>query len=187
VLKVENDGISPWPVQDDMSTLANAVTGGWSSGFRTLSYDGVSSLDAGGVTDPSILDQPTGNRLYFDLDYGVYSHDPDMVTGICVEDDAEVDGVPDCLDNAYLTANGPLDGPYNFVRNHQYDTNNDMYGNICDCDVDNNNVVATGDLNILFGDWGSSGPDTDFDSNGVVATGDLNIFFGRWGQAAPFY
>ena len=187
VLKVENDGIFPWPVQDDMSTLANAITAGWSAGFRTLSYDGVANLDAGGVTDPSVLDQPTGNRLYLDLDYPVGSNEPDMVTGICVEDDDENDGVPDCLDNAYLTANGPLDGPYNFGRGHQYDTDNDMYGNICDCDVDNNNVVATGDLNILFGDWDSSGPDTDFDSNGVVATGDLNLFFGRWSQAAPFY
>lgn len=197
LVKVENDGVFPWPVQGDMVTLADAVEFSWTSGFRSLSYDGVTNLGAGGVADPSVLDQPTGNRLYIDLDYGVATSNPDQVTGICAEikecgiigkDDTDEDDVPDCLDNAWNTANGPREGygPYNFVRKHQYDTNNDMYGNICDCDVDNDNIAAGGDYNKLLFDWGTYGPDTDFDSDGDVAGGDFNNLISRWNQNAPF-
>lgn len=92
--------------------------------------------------------------------------------------DTDLDDIPNGSDNAYLTPNSG-----------QQDTDGDGYGNICDCDVDNNDVVDYGDVTIFFGDYGSSGPDidTDFDSNGVVAYGDVTILFGRHGQEVPFY
>ena len=194
LLVIENDGVAPWPVQGDMRTLANNIENSdqW-DWFRSLSFDGVSNLDDGGVNDPT-GDQPTGNRIYVDMDFFVASSNPDDVVGICVmeagggagKDDTDSDGVPDALDNAYLTANGPLNGPYNFDRKHQYDTNNDMYGNICDCDVDNEDTVGFNDMNILLAEYGGTGPDTDFDSDGTVGFNDFNILLGRWNEAAPF-
>jgi hypothetical protein len=192
LLVIENDGLAPWPGQGDMSTLAENVDDPQWDFWRSLSFDGVSRVDDGGVNDPTQA-QPTGNRIYIDMDFWAGGSDPDDVVGFCVsdgsgvgKDDTDSDGVPDSLDNAYLTANGPVSGPYNFDRKHQYDTNNDMYGNIGDCDVDNENTVGFNDVNTVLIEYGSAGPDTDFDNDGSVGFNDFNTLLGRWNETAPF-
>ena len=204
VFMLINDGVTPWPVQSDMSVICkNYPDPGQWDWFRSLRYDGLTQLDHGGITDPS-ESQPTGNRLYIDMDYWTGGSDADVVVGVCVNDpahtyvidnvtyyatgDADSDSIPDSLDNAPETKNGPClnCGPYNFTRDCQYDTNNDMYGNVCDADVDNDNSVAGGDFGIFLAEWGSAGPDTDFDNDGSVAGGDFNLFRVRYNTHAPF-
>ena len=54
-------------------------------------------------------------------------------------------------------------------------------------DIDGNNVIGTGDFNILRAAWGSLpsssnwNPNADLDGNGVIGTGDFNILRSNWG------
>jgi PKD repeat protein len=99
--------------------------------------------------------------------------------------DSDGDGVRDYsypgsglkIDNCCLTPNPD-----------QRDTNGDGYGNICDCDLDNNGVVGMSDFNIFRDDWLQHGfcLDSDFDGNGYVGMADFSIFHGRWQTYAPF-
>jgi len=72
-----------------------------------------------------------------------------------------------CDDNYYLSSNAG-----------QPDKDNDGYGNVCDCDLDNDGVVGFNDYSILGNAWGSNSttsnwnPDADFDSDGVVGFHD---------------
>ncbi|MCH8823569.1 MAG: hypothetical protein IH984_08690 [Planctomycetes bacterium] len=50
----------------------------------------------------------------------------------------------------------------------------------CPWDLDCNNSVGTGDLLVLFAQWGTAGP-ADFDESGAVGTADLLILFANWG------
>ncbi len=95
--------------------------------------------------------------------------------------DADQDGIQDEKDNCRLTPNP-----------NQEDTDQDGYGNICDCDLDNNNTVGPSDFGLFKSAWastmGTSGwnPDADFDSNEAVGPSDFGIFKKRWGKSAPF-
>jgi hypothetical protein len=46
-------------------------------------------------------------------------------------------------------------------------------------DLDGNGSVGGGDLAILLGSWGGTGP-ADLDGNGTVDAGDLSILLGLW-------
>ena len=198
VLKIENNGGDEWPTTYTIIGYGSSVTGQW-DWLKAVAYDGESFLeDDGSVTGALTYTDPThvgltgemgltANRLYLDHDWWAQAQPPgaDTVSAITRAADSDVvneapapDGVPDAVDNCYLT---PTEDEC------QVDSDQDMYGNICDCDVDNNEVVAIGDYTIFSGDWGSSEPDSDFDSNGVVAIGDYTIFSGSWSQEAPFY
>ncbi len=89
--------------------------------------------------------------------------------------DMDNDTIPDYLDNCVLTSN--ID---------QRDTDNDGVGNVCDCDLDNDNSVGLADFTIFRSAWGTTDPDADFDGNGSVGMEDFNIFRYRWGTQAPF-
>jgi len=101
---------------------------------------------------------------------------PDQVVGITIDDDYDADGVPDSLDNAPETANAG-----------QQDTDGDMYGNICDADLDNDGQVFYSDYAIFGQAWNNYNPDADFDSDGQVFYSDYAIFGGRWNETAPYY
>jgi len=98
--------------------------------------------------------------------------------------DTDGDGVPDNIDNCYLTVNPG-----------QQNTNSgvDGYGNMCDADLDNNGNVGITDFNIFKAAWfansGSSNynADADLDSNGNVGITDFNIFKARWFTSEPWY
>ena len=171
VLKIPNDGILPWPGAEDYSIVglgSVAVDPNNWDWLKALSYDGESFLEDDGTesgaltyTDPTHVGLTgvmglTANRLYLDHDYWAEAPGDDTVSAITREADSDEtngdpvpDGVPDAVDNCYLT----------FTADEcQMDSDQDMYGNICDCDVDNNDVVAGGDLNIFLGRWGQEVP-----------------------------
>ena len=92
--------------------------------------------------------------------------------------DTDGDGVEDALDNCTLLANPD-----------QRDTNGDGFGNACDADLNNDNIVNVQDLGLLrtvFFDTGDS-LDADFNGDGVVNVADLGImraaFFGAPGPS----
>ncbi|MFK8017785.1 MAG: thrombospondin type 3 repeat-containing protein [Gammaproteobacteria bacterium] len=84
--------------------------------------------------------------------------------------DIDEDGVPDVIDNCTLIANPD-----------QRDTNGDGFGNVCDPDFDNDNIVNVLDLGLLraafFGAPGTANwnPDADLNGDDIVNAADLGI------------
>ena len=79
--------------------------------------------------------------------------------------DTDGDGIYDGADNCVLVSN-----------TDQIDTDGDGFGNICDADLNNDNVVNVLDFNIFRTVFLTSDPNSDFDGNGVVNVFDFNIF-----------
>jgi hypothetical protein len=143
---------------------------------KALAYDGSSNLAAGGHYDPTNPAAQAGNRLYVDQDFFWGSGGPDVVSGLASSTDTDTDGVPDALDNAYLTGNA-----------NQVDADQDMYGNMADADFDNNGSVGVTDLVYFQSQWLGSDPVADMDSSGSVGVGDFPLFQGRWLSSAPYF
>jgi len=76
--------------------------------------------------------------------------------------DFDGDGVCGNLDNCQLAYNPD-----------QRDTNGDLYGNVCDPDLNDDGVVNFGDLLLLANVFFTGDPNADFDGDGVVNFGDL--------------
>jgi hypothetical protein len=94
--------------------------------------------------------------------------------------DDDGDGVLNSSDNCISAANGSL--ITDAGGNSQLDTDGDGYGNMCDPDLNNDNVVDFGDLPALqqafFSQSGDPNwdPDADITGNGVVDFADLPTF-----------
>ncbi len=89
--------------------------------------------------------------------------------------DTDGDTIPDYLDNCSLTRN-----------TGQRDTDNDGFGNMCDCDLNNDKNVDLSDFTLFRSAWGTTDPDADFDGNGNVDLDDFSILRSRWGTHTPF-
>ena len=102
--------------------------------------------------------------------------DGDWANGTWVYDSDE-DGVIDGEDNCRLTANAD-----------QRDTDNDGYGNICDCDLNNDGWVTSIDRSMFRRAFNTTGPglDSDFNGDEVVDGNDRDIIRSRYGSSAPF-
>ena len=92
--------------------------------------------------------------------------------------DTDADGVSDAIDNCTLLANPS-----------QVDTNGDGYGNACDPDLNNDNIVNAIDLGQFRQAFFSNGvTDSDFNADGVTNALDLGVlklfFFGSPGPSA---
>ncbi|NND59797.1 MAG: hypothetical protein HKN49_05965, partial [Gammaproteobacteria bacterium] len=86
--------------------------------------------------------------------------------------DFDDDGLVNSADNCIEVANPD-----------QCDTNNDGFGNLCDGDLDNNNIVNTFDLNLLRSAMGSTGSnDADLDCNNIVNSFDLTLMRNMFGK-----
>lgn len=95
--------------------------------------------------------------------------------------DMDNDTVPDVIDNCKMLSNGPP---------KDCDTDMDGYGNLCDCDFDNNATHDCGGPD--FGAFGMAfgGPETaageDMTCDGLVGGPDFGAFgMGFGGKAGP--
>jgi hypothetical protein len=79
--------------------------------------------------------------------------------------DSDGDGVADSADNCTLVANAG-----------QRDSNGDGFGNVCDADLNNDNIVNAADLGLLRLAFFSADADADLNGDGVVNAADLGIF-----------
>lgn len=86
--------------------------------------------------------------------------------------DADGDGVADNLDNCKLVANA-----------NQRNTDGDSFGNICDPDFNQNNVVDPADLSRLKSKLGTVSANEDLNGNGVVDPADLSLLKTYLGKA----
>lgn len=78
--------------------------------------------------------------------------------------DSDGDGIPDPEDNCTLVANPD-----------QRDTNGDLYGNLCDPDLNNDGIVNFTDRRMMRNVFFTDDPDADLNGDGVVNRADLGI------------
>lgn len=97
--------------------------------------------------------------------------------------DADGDDVPDALDNCQVIANGPTSNPGSCTS--QFDVDQDGYGNSCDSDLSNNNVVGLEDLGVVLAAFGGSDPIADITCNNVVGLEDLGRVLADFGNNPP--
>ena len=92
--------------------------------------------------------------------------------------DTDEDGVPDSVDNCTLAANP-----------EQTDTDNDGFGNRCDADFNNDNIVNDIDLDLFGAQMFTSNPLSDLLEDGYVNMLDYGVFGSLYGNppgpAAP--
>jgi len=94
-----------------------------------------------------------------------------------MKSDADSDMVPDEFDNCYMTPNQA-----------QVDTDQDGYGNACDCDLNNDDLVDSFDYELFKAQWLTTGQnEADFNSDNVVDSSDFRIFANHWLLSAPWY
>jgi len=91
--------------------------------------------------------------------------------------DFDNDLVPDAFDNCSVVPNGSTTACF------QTDGDNDGFGNVCDADLDQDNVVAGSDFNALLAVFGTTNAAADLDCDGVVAGSDFNALLGLFGTA----
>jgi len=92
--------------------------------------------------------------------------------------DDDADGIPNALDNAYMTDNPGQD-----------DTDGDGYGDAADADFNNDNDVNFNDYNLLSSNWGTNNPDPqlDMNSDGDLNYQDYDLFSQKWATSGPWY
>jgi len=85
--------------------------------------------------------------------------------------DSDNDGVTNDIDNCSWTPNAD-----------QRDTNADGLGNACDPDLNNDDTVNFGDLNLFKSVFMTADPDADLNGDGTVNFGDFSILQDFWLQ-----
>jgi len=98
--------------------------------------------------------------------------------------DQDSDGVPDEWDNCLLVANAPPGPP------GQLDSDLDGYGNCCDGDYNNDNLVNLTDFGIFGTCFGAgtvppADPNCDMNGDGLVNLTDFGKFGTQFGLGAP--
>ena len=84
-----------------------------------------------------------------------------VTSSICAPDNDD-DNVPDDVDNCIEHAN-----------TEQLDTDGDRFGNRCDADFNNDNIVNALDLGKFRADFLGNDPDSDLNGDGTVNALDL--------------
>jgi hypothetical protein len=152
--------IAPDPCMNDDATSVLYAPG---LDMLSVSYAAASSPPDCAAVDLSGGGAPPHHQLYFP---------PDAL-------DTDGDGVPDGADNAYQTPNPD-----------QEDTDGDGYGDVEDCDEDNDDFVGRGELSKLVDLFGKAegepafDPHLDLDADGVIGAADFAQLRSRWGAAA---
>ncbi|PID72446.1 MAG: hypothetical protein CSB34_02205 [Desulfobulbus propionicus] len=169
------------------------VVGGTSNDFWYTPIDAVLRYDTvtntwSSLADRQLLHAKVATTAVFVPDVGIFSPNGGNLEGrwfksvkenafldIQYITDTDADVIPDTHDNCRLTANKT-----------QLDTDADGYGNRCDCDLNNDNVVNQRDFMKFRSSWGSDDALADFDEDGEVDKEDFEILRSRWGSSAPF-
>jgi hypothetical protein len=107
----------------------------------------------------------------FNWFYNQISNDPDT----------DSDGIADSIDNCIEIPNGTLIPDAG--GNSQRDTDSDGFGNICDPDFNQNNIVDPVDFSQLKSALGSVSANEDLNGNGVVDPSDFSRLKALLGQA----
>ena len=63
----------------------------------------------------------------------------------------------------------------------QRDSNGDGYGNFCDADLTNDEIINFGDFAWFVGAFSTADADADFNGDGVVNFGDLGLMATSFG------
>jgi arylsulfate sulfotransferase len=170
---------------DLMTTTGNIlITAG-----QTMFVGGMSSnrLGMGGLHTRIIeVDHNTPADKVFEV--AVYDTIPDSITAVYRSEripdlyplDTDKDGTPDYMDNCKYAANGPLIPDAG--GNIQLDSDSDGFGNICDADLNNDNLTNSMDLGLLKLNFFTNNSQSDFDQaadlngDGIINSNDLGIF-----------
>jgi hypothetical protein len=83
--------------------------------------------------------------------------------------DTDLDLIDDAFDNCPTVPNGPND------LSNQVDTDNDGFGNVCDCDFTQDGISLHNDLNVLLAAFYSTQELYDVDGDGFVLGTDVYI------------
>jgi hypothetical protein len=86
--------------------------------------------------------------------------------------DSDLDAFPDVCDVCSQTSDSL-----------QIDSNGDGYGNFCDADLTNDEVINFGDLAAFVTAFSTTDEDADFNGDGVVNFGDLGLMATSFGLA----
>jgi len=120
---------------------------------------------------PGVWSASGGNTYWDDLEVRLMTADADPGD----PSDSDGDGWLDFEDNCTLDADAD-----------QLDTDSDGFGNLCDCDYDNNGSCDGADLAILGESFGkAASPENgalDMNGNGVVDGDDFLLFGVGWGK-----
>ncbi len=91
--------------------------------------------------------------------------------------DSDGDGIQDSVDMCVAVPDAA-----------QADTDGDLYGNICDCDFDQDSSCGIQDFNLFLPDFAASvdsGIGTDMNSDGSVGISDFNLFLPGFQASVP--
>lgn len=143
--------------------------------------DNCTTTDLGSATTWSWTPAATGRFALYASSYvwdgyGALDQSPARLVEVTADSDGDGDGVADGSDNCPHHANAD-----------QRDTNGDGYGNVCDPDLNGDNVVNAADLAALIDAFLSTGNglDADFDGDARVNFRDLSWLRKYWNRALP--
>ncbi len=138
-----------------------------------------------GVANTTQVDTPTAFAVYdrsLAITNAVDEAPGGLISFLMVDVDTDSDGIFNYADNCVLTANPGQEDSDGGTPGMGYLGTGDGYGDVCDADFDGNSFVNFGDITILLGLQGTTGPLGDFDSNGIVNFGDITSLLGMIGQ-----
>ncbi len=149
-----------------------AITHNFDQNQRYLQLDFTVNEDQLSIVAPAANNTPPGDYMLFLVsNSGAVS----VAEFIRLEPiDSDADGIFDHEDNCTMVANGTL--ILDAGNNAQLDTDNDGFGNICDADLNNDNIVNALDLGLFKTKFLTADVDADLNGDGIVNTLDLGLF-----------
>jgi hypothetical protein len=169
--------LDPFPFSDlDPGTQNNAaavptpiVSGYTTQRGRPLSYWPLSNHETPVVPNAQVLPWPPTDPAAEPI---LPTQHADLVCSILSGLDTDGDTIDDAIDNCTLVPN-----------TDQRNTDGDLYGNICDADLNNDGTVNLSDYSAFRSAFGTSDPDADFTGDGQVNLSDYSIFRRSFGKA----